>query len=226
MSEYLNLSVARSNMITGQLRPGGVTDKKILEAMSRIPRETFVKTAQVGIAYADQDIRLKNGRYLLKPLVLARLLQAAKITPSDRVLELAPATGYSTVVLAALTSSIFSVESDAELLKEAEKNIGRFAPGKAFLLAGAPVEGCASHAPFDVIFINGSVEYIPEFLFEQLSEGGRVVTVVRHFGAAQTARASQARIYRKERNGSTSVSICAASAQPVPGLSDSSRFAF
>jgi protein-L-isoaspartate(D-aspartate) O-methyltransferase len=198
-SAVTDFSVARRFMVDGQLRPNKVADSRILAAMGALPRELFVPSTHVGVAYADENIQLIPGRYLMQPLVLARLLQAAEIKADDRVLELAPATGYSTLVLAALTSSIFCVEPDALLHEEAEKNIANKAPGKAIVFAGAPIEGCVAHAPFDVIFINGSVEFLPDFLFDQLDEGGRLAAVVRSYGPARAAHIGQARLYRKTK---------------------------
>jgi protein-L-isoaspartate(D-aspartate) O-methyltransferase len=218
----IDFALARRNMVEGQLRPNGVGDPRILAVMGEIPRELFVPFTHVGVAYIDDNLRLISNRYLMQPMILARLLQAAEIEPTDRVLELAPATGYSTLVLTALAASVFSVEPDALLHKEAEKLLAAYAPGKATVLAGAPVEGCIAHAPFDVIFINGSVEFLPDFLFEQLAEGGRLVAVRGSYGTSP----GQARLYRK-KNGETSwVSLFEASVPPAPGFAVTREFEF
>ncbi|MFA4994881.1 MAG: protein-L-isoaspartate O-methyltransferase [Bdellovibrionales bacterium] len=219
-------AIARRNMVDHQLRPNMVTDSRILEAMGRIPRELFVPSTHVGVAYMDENIQLISGRALMQPLVLARLLQAAEIKADDRVLELAPATGYSTLVLASLTSPIFCVEPDALLHEEAEKNIAAFVPGKATVLAGAPVEGCIVEAPFDVIFINGSVEFLPDFLFAQLNEGGRLVAIVRDHDPAGLMYSGQARVYRKKGGEISFVSLFEANAPLVPGFTAPHGFKF
>lgn len=221
-----DFAAARHNMVEGQLRPNGVTDPRILEAMGDVPREVFVPFTHVGVAYVDDNIRLISGRYLMKPMVLARLLQAAEIKPDDRVLELAPATGYSTLVLAALTPAVSAVEPDALLHKEAEKNIAAYAPGRATVLAGAPVEGCIARAPFDAIFINGSVEFVPDFLFEQLEEGGRLVAIICAYGSARSSRIGQARLYRKTKGATTCASLFEATVPRAPGFSVPRKFEF
>ncbi|MDR3424032.1 MAG: protein-L-isoaspartate O-methyltransferase [Alphaproteobacteria bacterium] len=221
-----DFAAARRNMVEGQLRPNNVTDSRILAAMGEIPRELFVPSTLVGVAYGDDEVPLVSGRFLMSPLVLARLMQAAEIGQGDHVLELAPATGYSTLVLAALSSSIVSVEPDALLHREAEKNSAAHAAGKVKVLAGAPVESCVSHAPFDVIFINGSVEFLPQILFDQLAEGGRLAVVVRSYGAARAAHVGQARLYRKIKGDISWIALFEAHASLAPGFAALRGFEF
>ncbi|MDD3371244.1 MAG: protein-L-isoaspartate O-methyltransferase [Alphaproteobacteria bacterium] len=216
-----NYEEARRNMVKNQLRPNQVTDRRILVAMGDIPREIFVPFTLVGTAYSDSDIQLIAGRAMMPPLAFARLLQAAEIGPHDRVLELAPATGYSTMVLTKLSDSVASVEPDALLHKEAEKNISSLAPGKATILAGAPVEGCIARAPFDVIFINGSVEYVPDYLFEQLAEGGRLVAVLRN---ALPDHIGHANLYRKIKGEIVCSPLFEINVPPAPGFALPQRF--
>jgi len=218
----IDFSLARRNMVASQLRPNGIADTRLLAAMGDVPREVFVPFTHVGVAYIDAPIRLISNRYLMQPLLLARLLQAAKIAPKDRVLDLAPATGYSTLILAALASSVVGVEPDALLHKEAEKNIAAYAPGKAVVFEGAPVEGCAANAPFDVVFINGSVETLPDILFDQLAEGGRLVAVVCRYGVVP----GQARLYRKKDGEMSWKSLFEASVPPAPGFAAKRGFEF
>lgn len=222
----LDFSAARRNMVEGQLRPNNVTDPRILDAMAEIPRELFVPSTLVGVAYVDENIPLISNRTLMQPMVLARLIQAAEIKQGDRVLELAPATGYSTLILARLTDSIFCVEPDSLLHREVETNIAEYAFGKAKLLAGAPIEGCIVNAPFDVIFINGSVELIPEFFFDQLSEGGRLVAIVRSSGPAHASHVGQARVYRKTNGEITWTSPFDANVPLAPGFAAPLGFEF
>jgi len=222
----LGFAEARFNMVESQLRPSGVTDCRILSAMGSIPRELFVPSTHVGVAYADENIRLISDRWLAQPLVLARLLQAAEIKAGDRVLELAPATGYSTLVLAALTSPVFCVEPNALLHDEAEKNIAAYVPGKATVFAGAPDEGFIAQAPFDVIFINGAVEFLPQFLFEQLDEGGRLIAVMRDRDKTGMIHTGQARLYRKTGGEISSMTLFEAAAPLAPGFAASRGFEF
>ena len=221
-----DFALARLNMVEGQLRPNKVTDSRVLEAMGSMPRELFVPSTLAGVAYLDESVPLLAGRTLMPPMVLARLLQAAEIKVEDRVLDLAPATGYSTVVLAMLADGVVGVEPNAFLHKTAEANIAKYAHSKAEILAGAPVEGCGVLAPFDVILINGGVEFVPEILFDQLSEGGRLVVVVRSYSPDHAVHTGQARLYRKTKGGISWTVLFDANVQPAPGFAAPRGFVF
>ncbi|MDE1901076.1 MAG: protein-L-isoaspartate O-methyltransferase [Alphaproteobacteria bacterium] len=221
-----DFATARFNMIEGQLRPNQVTDLRILDVMGSLPRELFVPSHLVGVAYLDEDIALMGGRSLMKPMVLARLIQAADIKPTDTVLDLAPATGYSTLVLAALAGRVIAVEPDAVLYAEAEHNIAKYAAGKATVLAGAPVEGCKIHETFDVIFINGSIEFVPQILLDQLAEGGRLVAVMMFHDKPHAAHTGQAAIYRKENGVIAQHMLFNANVRPAPGFTAPRGFVF
>lgn len=167
---------ARTNMITNQLEPSGVTETRLLEAISSIERETFLPENLRGVAYLDEDIPLGSGRYLLEPRVFARLLQAAQIKQSDKVLDVACATGYSSAVIAQLTSSVVALESVGELAEIARRNL-RAVKGDINLYCASLSGGYSLKAPYDVIFINGAVEGDLAELQEQLAEGGRLIAV-------------------------------------------------
>ncbi|MDE2029113.1 MAG: protein-L-isoaspartate O-methyltransferase [Alphaproteobacteria bacterium] len=220
-----DFAAARSAMVESQLRPNKVTDQRILGIMGELPRELFVPSHLVGVAYLDDDIPLLGSRTLMQPMILARLLQAADIKPGEKLLDLAPATGYSTLVAAALTDKVFAVEPDAVLHKELEANVARYAPGRVTVRAGAPVEGFLAHAPFDVTFINGCVELVPQILFDQLAEGGRLVAVVRKYGPAHAAHTGEARLYRKTNGALDTQPLFDANIAPAPGFAAPCRFA-
>ncbi len=217
-----DFAAARRYMVEGQLRPCGISDSRLLAAMNAVPREIFVPFTHVGVAYIDDDIRLISNRYLMRPLTLARLLQAAQIGPTDRVLELAPATGYSTLVLTKLAASVLAVEPDSLLHSEAEKNVAALAPGKAIVLAGAPIEGCAAQGPFDVIFINGIVESVPTYLYDHLDEGGRLVAIV----GPENAKVGEARLCTKNADTVSCVPLFETAAFPAPGFFTPKGFEF
>ena len=119
-----NFAAARINMVENQVRPNRVTDSRVLDAMAEVPRERFVPKPMRGNAYIDDDIEVAAGRYLMEPMVLGRLLQAAAITPGDIVLDVGCATGYSTAVLARLAATVVAVESDAALAETAIELLG------------------------------------------------------------------------------------------------------
>ena len=219
-------AIARANMVVNQLRPNKVHDERVLTVMESLPRELFVPTMMNGVAYIDEDLQVGQGRYLPEPMVLARLIQAARIKSDDCVLDIAPATGYSTAVLAALAQDIVAVESDPVLQEVAVRNLAAFGIQNARVFNASMTEGWVGKAPYDVILINGSVDAVPGKLFEQLKEGGRLVTVVRHAGTAGFAHTGEARLFEKIHGSMCSRSLFDANVQPVPGFESEPSFVF
>lgn len=213
-----DFATARFHMVEGQLRPNKVTDRRILDAMGTVPREIFLQPLLAGIAYSDEDIQIAQGRYLMEPMILARLLQEASIKPDDRILDVAPATGYSTVVAAALAQEVVGVESDTALQKRGLDNIALLGIGNAGIQSGIHAEGFREKGPYNVILINGSVEIVPDALFAQLAEGGRLMAVVRHYGPGHAAHTSEARLYEKIHGAISHRGLFDANIQPLPGF--------
>lgn len=179
---------ARRAMVDSQLRPNAVTDLDLLEAMGTVPREMFVPEDRCPIAYIDEDIPLGTGpdaRWLLEPMVFARLVQLAEIGPDDIVLDLACGTGYSTAVIARLAGSVVAVDDQPALVEAASENLTALDIGNAAAVVGELTAGKPDEAPFDAIVVNGAVDDVPETLLAQLKQGGRLVAVVRH-GAVST----------------------------------------
>jgi protein-L-isoaspartate(D-aspartate) O-methyltransferase len=169
---------ARFNMVETQVRTANVTDPRILAAMNAVAREKFVPRAAAALAYADVPVQVAQGRYLLDPRGFAKLAQLAQIKTEDRVLDVGCATGYSSAVLARLAAEVVALEQDADLVRVASELLANVV-GKVEVVQGALIEGVKDRAPFDVIFVNGSIEQVPEHLFGQLAEGGRLVTVLK-----------------------------------------------
>lgn len=169
----------RLNMVESQVRANDVTDPRIADAMRAIAREQFVPAAKRGIAYAEVSIELVRGRYLLEPRTFAKLLQLADVTPSDNVLDVACATGYSTAVIALLAKTVIGLEQDADLVRAATEALPAAGVRNATVVQGSLVAGHAAKAPYNAIIVNGAVETIPDALLSQLAEGGRLVTVIR-----------------------------------------------
>ena len=175
MTDY---AAARLNMVENQIRPNKVTDLRVLEAMSEVPRERFVPKKLMGIAYVDEDLAVAPGRHLMEPLVFARLLQAAAITPSDLVLDVGCATGYSTAVLARLAAAVVAVECEPELVEGAGALLAELDADNAVVVEGALEAGYPKQAPYDAIVLGGAVEELPREIVDQLADGGRLVAVV------------------------------------------------
>ena len=192
-----DFGAARFNMVECQIRPNKVRDGRLLDIMSTLPREIFVPSGMSGIAYIDEDVRVAKQRFLLEPMILARLLEEAKLKETDHVLDIAPATGYSTAVLSAIVGSVVAVESDATLQAEAEKNLKTLEIINAEVVSGVMSEGYAAKAPYDVILINGAVEHLSDVLLGQLKEGGKLLAVQCQYGPAHAAHTGEARLYEK-----------------------------
>ncbi len=171
-------ATARLNMVENQIRPNRVTDERVLAAIAAVPRERFVPKRLHGNAYVDQDIALGDGRYLMEPVVFARLLQAAAIGPGDVVLDIGCGTGYSTAVLGKLAGTVVALESDAALAKEAIEALTELDVDNTAVVEGPLDEGYPRQAPYDVIVLGGSVDAVPDAITDQLIEGGRLVAVV------------------------------------------------
>ena len=179
---------ARKRMVDSQIRPNKVTDPRILAAMRFLPRERFLPAAMQSLAYADADVPLGGGRFLMEPMVLARLLQIAAPQEGERALVVAAGTGYGAAVLSQCGPRVTALEESPALLALARESLGAEAPG-VHLVSGALATGWPAGAPFDIILIEGAVREIPTAIAAQLKvDGGRLVTVLLA-GAGRTAQA-------------------------------------
>jgi len=183
-------AAARRNMVDSQLRTNRVTDEALLAAMGEIPRERFVPPALAGVAYVDEDLALGGGRYLMEPMVLARMIQAAEIQPSDAVLDVGCATGYSSAVASRLAAMVIGLESDSRLAKAATDNLAALRIDNAVIVSGDMRAGHPRQAPYDVILLQGAISEIPAQIAAQLAEEGRLVAVLAPPGATGRATLS------------------------------------
>jgi protein-L-isoaspartate(D-aspartate) O-methyltransferase len=169
----MDFAKARQNMLDGQLRPNKVTDAALLGAMGEVPREAFLPPAQRALAYADEDVPAAPGRWLLEPMVFARLVQAAEVGEGTRVLVVAAGVGYGAAVLARMGARVVALEAPGDLAESLAARVSG-----ATVAAGPVTEGWAAAAPYDVILIEGAVEHVPDALTGQLAEGGRLLAVL------------------------------------------------
>ncbi len=183
-SSLTDYASARDHMVDGQVRPNKVIDPRVIRAMRAIPRERFVPTHLASLAYADEDVPLDRGRALMEPMVIARLVQLARVRDGERVLVIGAGSGYGAALLAACGGQVTALEEDEALLVIARRTLPEFAPG-AELVSGPLAAGQASGAPWDVILIEGAVRAIPPAIALQLNpQGGRLVTVLTPGNAA------------------------------------------
>lgn len=217
MSDF---STARQKMVDGQVRPSDVTDLRILDAMLAVPREMFVLPGQQPIAYLDNDIDVGGDagkRCLLKPVVLAKMLQAAAVSETDRVLVVGCATGYSAAVISRLAGQVFATEPDKTLAGAAKANL---AAANVTVSIANPIDGDQAHGPYDVIVLDGATEIAPQALCEQLKVGGRLV------GVSAESRPSRAVMVTRSPGDYGNRVLFDASASILPGLGRVPVFSF
>ena len=164
----------RAAMVSGQLRTNAVNDPRVVAAMALVPRERFLGPDQRAMAYRDAALPLGRGRYLNVPMATGRLLTEAYLTPRDRVLLIGAASGYAAAVLAELVARVVAVESDPALVEMARVALAGHV--KVELVKGPLGAGAPESGPYDVLMIDGAVEFVPESLLEQLVPEARVVT--------------------------------------------------
>jgi len=209
-------------MVDCQVRPSDVTDLRIIEAMLTVPRENFVPDARRAIAYLDLDIDVaadgKAKRCLIKPAVLAKMLQAAAITENDRVLVVGCATGYSAAVIARLAKDVVATESDTALASAARTNLSGLS--NVTVSVAEPAAGDSAHGPYDVIVLDGATEVEPRGLYDQLKLGGRLV------GVFATVKPPRATLVAHSPADFGSRVLFDASAPVLPGLERVPAFAF
>src|SRR5260370_1249667 len=178
-----DFATARRMMVDGQVRTSDVTDLRISAAMLELPRERFVPQGKAGLAYLDLDLPVTQpkpggaARCLLKPMVLAKMVQAAGLGEDDHVLDVGCATGYSSALLARLAGSVIALEEDEALARLARENLAAVGAGNATVVSGPLTQGWQGRAPYDVIFVNGASEIVPHALARQPKEGGRLGAV-------------------------------------------------
>jgi protein-L-isoaspartate(D-aspartate) O-methyltransferase len=216
----MKFEAARRSMIDSQLRPNKVTDQPLLDAMAVIPREEFVPAAYHSVAYVDEDVPLGNGRFLLEPMVLARLVQAAAPARADRVLDVGSATGYGAAILAGLASEVVGLEFDGALADRANALLAARGSGNAMVLQGPLEQGVPPRAPFNAIVIEGLGDFVPPMLLDQLADGGRLAAIVRDRGVGR------AMIYTRNAGVVSARALFDASVAPLPGLQREAGFVF
>ncbi|MDB2389933.1 protein-L-isoaspartate O-methyltransferase [Alphaproteobacteria bacterium] len=180
----MQFSIAREMMVNCQIRPNKVTDERVLDAFSTIPREAFVAKHQRSIAYIDEDLLLTNGRCLMEPMVLSRLMQALEIRRDDHVLVVGAGSGYGTAIMAQIAGSVIAIETRAQLVDKAQETLANIGVDNAALIKARLVDGYPDEGPYDRIIIEGGVEFVPDTLLNQLTPKGRLVTVKRAQGEA------------------------------------------
>jgi protein-L-isoaspartate(D-aspartate) O-methyltransferase len=213
-------------MVDSQIRTADVTNLDIIAAMGELARERFLPESKAALAYLDCDVAASESsdtgaaRRLLKPMVLAKLVQAADIRPGDRVLDVGCASGYSSALLAHLGASVVALEEDAALARRAGKILADLGLGNVSVARGPLSAGWPASAPYDAIVVEGATEIVPEALGRQLRDGGRLVCIL---GRAPAAKAT---VFRWADGVLSGRPIFDAAAPLLPGFAKPVTFAF
>jgi protein-L-isoaspartate(D-aspartate) O-methyltransferase len=227
----IDFELARATMVESQLRTDKVTDRRILSTFAALPRERFVPEGKRDLAYSDASLEVwpsidgAPARFLLPPVVLARLIQLAAVEEKDVVLDVGCATGYSTAVLARLASMVTAVEAEPELASAAREALQELGAANATVIEGALARGVPESGPFDVILLNGSVPEVPETLLAQLKEGGRLCAVIAA-GREGRPRQGKATLFVKVDGEASGLPHFDANARLLPGFAPSPSFTF
>ncbi len=222
----MDFRAARRAMVDGQVRTSDVTHLGIIGAMLDIPREAFVPEVQAAFAYLDRDVPIANAtargpaRYLMKPMVLARLIQAANPAPADRVLVIGAGTGYSAAVLSRLAAQVTALEENEPLFHQARSVLSSLGSRNINVIHGYLADGAPDSAPYDVVLIDGGVETVPEQLCTQLSPRGRLLAV------EVTGPIGKAKLFQPVNGRFSGRELFDASARVLPGFSVAPAFVF
>lgn len=216
----------RVKMVDGQIRTTDVTSRELLFAMLTVPREEFVPSRRRALAYVDADIEISGGgdgagpRHLMEPSPFAKLIQFAEVQSHEFVLVVGAGSGYSAAVLSLLCGSVVALESDETLASQASETLARLGYDNVAVVSGPLEAGYPSQAPYDLIFVEGAVDAVPDALLEQLRDGGRLVTVVGE------GPVGQATLFRREHGLVSSRRSFNASVKPLDAFRHAPSFAF
>jgi protein-L-isoaspartate(D-aspartate) O-methyltransferase len=216
----IDYAVARANMVENQLRPNRIDDPHVIEAMGAVPREAFVPSGLRGCAYGDEDLDLGQGRFLIEPLALAKLLQAAEPRREDVALVVGDATGYVAAVVSRLVATVFQLVPPDAATAPIEALLGEIGCDNVVLQSGDVGAGYPAQAPYDLILLAGSVPKVPSALLDQLAEGGRLAAVVEH------GRSGRVTIARKVNGAVGRLTPFDAQVMRLPGLRAETGFQF
>lgn len=217
----MDYETARRNMVESQIRTNKVTHEALLAALASVPRERFVPVERSQVAYVDDDIALGGGRYLMEPMIFARLVQEADPGPADNALIVGSATGYGAAVLAPLVKSVTALESDSALAARGREQFARLVVMGATQVEGPLTQGWARGSPYSLILLEGSVQTIPQALFDQLADGGRLMAVIRSEGGV-----GRAVLHTKRANILSHRALFDAAINPLPGFQPQPGFVF
>ena len=170
--------IARRNMVERQIKDRGLTEPRLLAALSSVPRHFFVDEAQGAQSYADSPLPIGCGQTISQPYIVALMIAALDLSPTDRVLEIGFGSGYQTALLASLAGEVFAVERLDPLFRKGRANLARLGQTNIHLKMDDGTEGWPQKAPYEAIIVGAGGPRVPRPLLDQLAPGGRLVIPV------------------------------------------------
>lgn len=174
----VTFEAARRHMVDRQLAARGIRDPRVLAAMAAVPRERFIDPGQAAFAYDDGPLPIGEGQTISQPYVVARMIEALDVAPTDRVLEIGTGSGYAAAVLAEVAGEVYTVERLPALADRARQHLTALGYARVHVLTGDGTLGWPEHAPYDAIVATAGGPTVPPALLEQLATGGRLVMPV------------------------------------------------
>lgn len=168
----------RKNMVEFQIQKRGIKDRKVLEAMLKVPRHLFVPEQMKELAYGDEPLPIGEGQTISQPYIVAYMTEALKLTGNERVLEIGTGSGYQTAILAEIVKEVYTVEVIPELSRRAQKVLAELGYNNIKFLIGDGTRGWPEHAPYDAILVSAAPATVPRTLVDQLKINGRMIIPV------------------------------------------------
>ena len=215
MSDF---DLARQQMVDCQIRPSDITDRRLLGAFETVPRHVFTPRSKLATAYADGEVATSETRRMMRPRDMSKLIQAADIQADEMVLDIACGRGYSTAILAKLAETVVGLDDVEDGQGRASDLLSECGADNAVVIAGDPKAGKADQGPYNVIFVNGAVEEVPQAWFDQLADGGRLAVVVRK------GPVGKATIFTRSAAGIGEKVVFDASTSTLPGFERAATF--
>jgi len=204
---------ARARMVEEQLAARGIADARVLDAMRTVPREAFVAEWLRGEAYADRPLPIEAGQTISQPYIVALMVEAARLEPTDRVLEIGAGSGYAAAVMARLAKEVIALERQPQLASIAAARMREMGIDNVDVQCVDGSGGCPERAPFDAILVAASGPRVPHALVEQLAPRGRIVMPV---GARHDVQ-RLVRVTRLESGGAREETLCGVAFVPLIG---------
>jgi protein-L-isoaspartate(D-aspartate) O-methyltransferase len=212
---------ARHTMVDCQILPNNVTDQRIIDAMKELPREMFVPNSKRNVAYVDKSLALGFGRFLVEPMVAARLMQILELKPTDVALSIGAGTGYSIAILGRIVETVVAIEQVPSLAQNATKNLSELEIDNVAIIEGRLAGGAPKQAPYNIIYFDGAINEVPTAISDQLAEEGRLVAMIKKPGGI-----CQARLMTRYHGVISSRNIFDASTPLLRGFEKETTFVF